>query len=182
MALARKAAAASQTAEQLELLRIYSAYRTSLLNVKYYGYKLKWSTRINTTAEVIIAIATAGGVSGWAIWNTTGGAPIWSALAGVSALLAAIKPVLPLSRNISRYSQLYGGHNSNYLAMKDLVDRIPIEGGLTQESEREFGQISKRHREMASQDDPYPSRKLVARFTAEVNTQIPPTSLWCPAE
>jgi hypothetical protein len=148
--------------------------------VKYYGYKLKWATRINTCIEALIAITGAGGISGWAIWHTTEGASVWSALVGLSVLIAAIKPVTPLTKNIVRYSQLYAGHNNNFLLLKDLVERLPIEQNFTPELEREFAQISKRNREMASDDDPYPSKKLVARFQAEVNAQIPPSSLWCP--
>jgi hypothetical protein len=162
------------------LQRVYAAYRTSLLNAKYYGYKLKLATRANLFAEVVIALTGAGGVSGWAIWNTSGGHPVWVIIAGASAILATLKPIVPLTKNVSRYSQLYGGHYMDYLALKDLVDRIAIAKDFSRELEREFDHIAKRYRELASHDDPYPSEKLVERFQNEVNQQIPVESLWCP--
>jgi|HubBroStandDraft_4_1064222.scaffolds.fasta_scaffold16155_4 hypothetical protein len=181
--MAKAATAKIPTPDKLpdHLQRVYDAYRTSLLNVKYYGYKLQHATRLNTGVEALIAITGAGGVSGWAIWNTGGGQPIWAFIAGTSALLAAIKPVLPLTRNISRYSQLHAGHTMNYLALKDIVDRIRIEKDFTRELERDFEQTRKRHREMAGQDDPDPSKRLIDRFQGEVNAQIPVSSLWCPS-
>src|SRR5579864_6806115 len=85
------------------LKRVYDAYRTSLLNVKYYGYRLKWANRVNLIAEITIAVSTASGVSGLAIFKTGSGVIIWSIIAGSAAILTAIKPIFPFSRNIAAY-------------------------------------------------------------------------------
>jgi hypothetical protein len=162
------------------LARIYNRYRTSLLNVKYYGYKLIWSQRVNLWAELVIAISACSGVSGWAIWGQEAGHQVWSIIAGTAAVLAAIKPIVPLTKNISRYSKLYGSYNSNYLALKDLVERISVEEGLSKDIQDEFERISKQHREIAMDDDPKPSKRLLTKFMREVETQIPPEQLWCP--
>lgn len=166
------------TKELAETARVNNAYRTSLLNVKYYGYKLKWATRFNLFAEITIAVTSAGGVSGWAIWSTKGGASIWATVVGLAALLAVLKPILPLSRNISTYSKLHAGHTSNFLALKDVAESMAIEKRFTREMSREFDHTRKRHREMAAHDEPAPSTKLLERFQAEVNSQIPVDSLW----
>lgn len=162
------------------LARIYDRYRTSLLNVKYYGYKLIWAQRVNLWMELVIAISACGGVSGWAIWGQEAGHQVWSFIAGTAAILAAIKPIVPLTKNISRYSKLYGGYNSNFLALKDLVERISVEQGLSGGIQEEFERISKQHREMAMDDDPNPSKKLITKFMREVEIQIPTEQLWCP--
>lgn len=162
--------------------RVYDQYRTSLLNVKLYGYKLRNVQRLNLTSEIMIAVCASGGISSWWIWGTEGGKPIWATLVALTAVLSAIKPVLPLTRNIATYSKLFGGHNSNYLALKDLVDRIKIERALTPDMEREFRHLLKRHQELSSYDEPYPSRKLIERFQQEVNVQIPAANLWWPAQ
>jgi hypothetical protein len=162
--------------------RIYDQYRTSLLNVKLYGYKLRNTQRLNLSGEIIIAVTASGGISSWWIWGTGGGKPIWAILVGIAALLSAIKPVLPLTRNIATYSKLFGGHNSTYLALKDLAERIKIERALTPEMEREFQHLLKRHQELSAYDEPYPSPKLIERFQREVNIQIPAASLWWPAQ
>jgi hypothetical protein len=165
---------------QAGLARIYDKYRTSLLNVKYYGHKLIWAQRINLCMELIIAITACSGVSGWAIWGQEGGHQVWSIIAGTAAVLAAVKPILPLTKDISRYSKLYGGHNSNFLALKDLVERIAMEQELAGDAHDEFERICKQHRDMALDDDPKPSRSLVTKFMREVEIQIPPEQLWCP--
>jgi hypothetical protein len=172
------------SAEKLNaaVTRVYNAYPTSLLNVKFYGYKLKIAQRLNLGSEIIIAATTAGGISSWWIWKTQGGEPVWAFIVGAAALLSAIKPVLPLTRNIATYSKLFGGHNSNSLAIKDLVERIVIEKNFTAEMEREFQHLLKRHQELAAYDEPHPPRKLLDRFQKEVEVQIPASSLWWPVQ
>jgi hypothetical protein len=162
------------------LARIYDRYRTSLLNVKYYGHKLVWAQRVNLWMELVIAISACSGVSGWAIWGQEAGHQVWSFIAGSAAILAAIKPIVPLTKNISRYSKLYGSYNSSFLALKDLVERISVEQGLSADIQGEFERISKQHRELAMDDDPNPSQRLVTKFMREVETQIPVEQLWCP--
>jgi hypothetical protein len=159
-------------AERLSALPgLYDGYRISLLNVKYYGYKLKRATRITLFAEIVVAIAT-GGVAGWAIRGTDGGKIIWSLIGGTATVLAAVKPVLPLSRNISNYSRLHAGHNSNFLSFKDLVERVRSTKRFTTEMEREYQHLTKRHRELAAFDEPYPSKKLIVRFQDEVKLRF----------
>lgn len=161
------------------LLRLYDAYRTSLLNVKYYGYKLKWTTRANRGMEIVIAIA-ASSVSGWAIWRSDAGSGVWTVIAGAAAVLVVIKPFLPFSKNIATYSKLYAGHNSNFLTLKDVVETVAIQKRFTRDAERELNNVLKRHRELSAFDDPSPSPKFVDRLQTEVNAQIPADSLWCP--
>jgi hypothetical protein len=163
-----------------KLLRIYDNYRTSLLNVKYYGYKLKWAERINLFCELAIAMSSASGVSAWVIWEKGAGVHIWSILAATGALSAAVKPILPLTKNISKNSQLYGGYNSNYLALKDLVGRIVVAGTLNKEMEREFEDLRQRQIELARDDEPHPSTRLLSKFQIQVNRRIPLETLWCP--
>jgi len=103
----------SESVNLNRLRRVYNEYRTSLLNVKYYGYKLCWAERVNLFCELAIGISAASSVSGWVIWGTGTGRYIWSIVAGAAALSAALKPILPLTKNISTYSKLYGGCNSN---------------------------------------------------------------------
>jgi len=161
---------------------IYDKYRTALLNVKYYGHKLIWARRINLYMELLIAVTASSGVSGWAIWGKEGWALVWSLMAGAAAILATVKPLLPLTKNVATYSKLFGGHKSNYHALEELVKRIETEQVWTKEMEAEFAYISKQDREMAGDDDPKPSKRLVAKFTEEVNLQIPVDRLWCPGQ
>jgi hypothetical protein len=131
--------------------------------------------------ELAIAIAAASsGVSGWAIWGQEKWHVAWSVFAGTAALLAVIKPFLPLTKNIERYSKLWGGHNSNFLALKNIVQRISIDQDLSKVIQDDFERINNQHIEMAKDDDPKPSKRLITKFMREVEIQIPPNQLWCP--
>jgi hypothetical protein len=167
------------------LSTVYEAYREALLKVKYSGYKLKWSKRINLYAEIVVAISTASGISGWAIWHTPGGETLWTFIAGAAAVIAAIKPLFRFSDNISTYSKLYSGYLVNYIALKNLVNRIANEHGFSREMEQEFEDLTRRYSELAETEalnEPGPSKKLRAKLWAEVNVEIPQQSLWYPTK
>jgi hypothetical protein len=85
-----------------------------------------------------------------------------------------------LTKNISNYSRLYGAYNGNYLAFQDLVERISVEEGFSEEIEREIEDLLKQQRALAADEEPGPSMRLLKKFQAEVNSEIPPQSLWCP--
>ena len=61
---------ANRQALRASLQQIYDLYRTSLLNVKYYGYKLTIANRTSVAAEIVVVVGSAtSGVSGWAVWT-----------------------------------------------------------------------------------------------------------------
>ena len=163
------------------LQRMYDFYRTSLLNTKYFGYKLHQSNYVYVVSEILIVLGSAAsGVSGWAIWTFGVTKEAWLVVAGISTLILAIKPILQLNKKIERYSRLFTGHNANYLSMQDIVQRIAINQGVSPDIEREYNQLYRRYIELSNHDDPNPSNKLVKRLMLEVVDQIPPDRLWWP--
>jgi hypothetical protein len=85
---------------------------------------------------------------------------------------------LRINKKIELYSKLFGGHYINYLATKDLVERIQAEQVLTSDMRCEYRARYERHKELARYDEPHPSHKLIARFQHEVQAQIPAERLW----
>jgi hypothetical protein len=109
----RQAADHSHTVDQLaELAQIYDFRRNCLLNELYYCHHLARVSRIGLALEISIIIGSgASGVSGWFIWTTIPEIKaIWGVIAGISTLLAAIKPAVHMDRRIRRYSQLFSGY------------------------------------------------------------------------
>jgi hypothetical protein len=161
------------------LQQIYDLYRTSLLNVKYYGYKLTIANRTSVAAEIVVVVGSAtSGVSGWAVWTWGYGKEIWLAFAAAATLIAALKPVLQINKKIELYGKLFGGHHANYLAAKALAERVTAQRELTPGMQAVYRAIQGRYLDLARDDEPNPSRSLIARFQSEVNKQIPPEQLW----
>lgn len=161
---------------------IYDFYRTSLLNAKYFGLRLRQANLLYVSSEwVILAGSATSGVSGWAIW-TYGFASkdAWLIIAAISTLISASKPILQLNKRIERYSRLFAGHNSIYLSMIEVVNRIEIRQEVNQDIEREYAQLYKKFVDLSKDDDPSPPNKLVERLASEVIEQIPSERLWWP--
>lgn len=164
--------------------RVYDLYRNCLLNQAYYGHRLASFTRLAFWLEIVIVVGSgASGVSGWIIWTRypTSGA-LWAAIAALSTVLAAVKPVLQTDAKLKRYSTLFAAYRQLSLGMQTVVDDIAEAEGIPRETEREVGRIRDRYRSLSADDDPIPSRRLVARLQEEINTKVPPTSLFYPPD
>jgi hypothetical protein len=167
----------------VKLEYIYELYKLSLINARYYGWKLAHTQRLSTAIEVVIALgATGTGAAGLkAILAQSQDATlqsIWILLAILSAILAIIKPILQLNRKIETYTKLFTGHNAGYFALKDIVIAVGTYHSLTAELERQFGSIKNRYRELATLDDPSPSRRKIEQIRIQVNNRLPDDALW----
>jgi hypothetical protein len=163
--------------------RLYDLLRTSRLNAKYYGYKLHRIQRWNKAFEIGIALgATGSGLSGWSIWQSHFGQTSWIVIAGISGIAAIIKPILAMNQTIERYSKLFAGHNRNFIRLSQLCSDIATQRQVTPEMNTEYLRINEDYTELAALDDPVPQAALQARFEREVNSEIPPDSLWWPSD
>jgi hypothetical protein len=167
--------------ERAFLAAFYDTYRSSLMNAKYYGARLAFYQRANTAVEIVIAIGTATGVAGWSIWGMQGFNVLWPIIAGAATLGAVTKPVLQLGQKIERYAKLFTGHQTNYLSLRNQCMLIAMEEGVTDEVKNRYNTVYSRYQELATLDEPHPSRRRLARCQAEVNEEIPANSLWWPA-
>src|SRR5216684_5298611 len=85
------------------LRQIYDAYRSALLNRKYYGCQLDSYRKMNRASDIVLAIATPGMVGAWAIWHSQTGQLLWGVIASSVSLLAVVKPIFNWSKEIDRY-------------------------------------------------------------------------------
>jgi hypothetical protein len=160
---------------------IYDEYRNALMRSKYYAYRLKTYKTYNKLLEIVLAVGTSGVVGALAIWQTGYGKDAWAVVAGLSAILVIIKPIINLQDKIEKYSTLHAVHESIFEDIKRLVIDINTTRSLSAEIERLFVFIRTRYGALGLVSDEIPKKRLVRKCYNEVNREIPPESLWMPS-
>lgn len=166
--------------EAAELVRLYDLYRSVLMNEKYFGSRLDSYRRLNRAGEILLALTASGTIGGWAIWTSGWGAGTWKLLGCVSTVLAILKPILQLSKQIELHSKVYIGYCSLYYDLKSLVGGIQSAHAITAEMRKSLRVAQDRYKNLALQVDFPPNAKLLEQCMEQVNTQIPISSLWVP--
>lgn len=165
------------------LKQIYDNYRDVLLSSDYYACRLVYLKRCNLYYEIILALGASGGlVAGWYIWKTSYGQPVWASFSGVAAVLAILKPILKISEEVGRYSKLYTGYADLAYDYKQLVNKIKIKGGISEELRREAVSAEKRFKSLSVDDDPRPSEKLLRKCQQAIKQRVPKFDDWLGAE
>lgn len=160
---------------------VNNTYRTALMNRKYYGYRLSMVRTCNKALEILIAVGTSSAVGAWAIWKSTSiGANVWTIVAGLAVLLAVVKPILDLSKDVERYSKLFVGHGDVYYDLKTITMELGRVRGYTDKINETFEKTVERIKQLALEDDPKIRKKLRRRCFEEVKEEIPVESLWWP--
>jgi hypothetical protein len=170
------------TADREFLSDLYDSYRTSLMNMKYYGLRLSAFQRLNLMLELVVAIGASASVAGWAIWKIASGSVVWAVIAGTSALLAVIKPIAQISKQVERYSKLHSGHADVSFDLEALIREIRADGAVSDPIKHTYSRTMERIRVLVPQDDPRPSRKLLKKCFDEVNREIDVRDFWLPKE
>ena len=162
----------------VHLRRNYDDYRTVRMSRDYYACRLSQVKKWNLLYEVVLAIGASGTVAGWYLWQTPSGKTAWALFAGLVAILSILKPILQLPKEIERYSKLHTGYSSLYYDLREHVDEIQNDGGITTTRKTALMEASKRYKDLALQDDPNPSKRLLERCQSEVNRVTPSFDEW----
>jgi hypothetical protein len=158
---------------------LYNDYRTACLNKKYYGCRLQTTQHWNLGFEIIIALgATGTGIGGWTFFQQYPG--VWALLAGASAVLALVKPIIQLSTKIERYGRLYGEFSKLSATLQTVVDEVRAAGTLSEDQYQIYKKAKGTFSELAKEDEPRPQRQLILRLQDEVDREIPPETLPMP--
>ncbi len=176
---ANEAGRSKSAAERL-LEQIYDHYRDTLLNRKYYALRLTRIRRQSRAIEIVLALAAPGAVGGWAIWHTPGGERVWSVVAAAVIIVTVMKPLMNWQAEVERQAGLYTEFTGLYLDMKNLVDQISVDEGVSAEAERKFRESSLHYGKIAKTEDPVIFEKLRRRCYEEVKREIPAGKLWMP--
>ena len=121
------------TPTQSLVVGLYDEYRTSLMNAKYYGQRLRWLKLTSIASDVIVALAASAAFAGFAIWKASPGAVLLSIILGASALISAARPVLRLPDKIDRYSKLHYGYLEVYYRIQAITADMRGAGHVTDE-------------------------------------------------
>jgi hypothetical protein len=163
------------------LRRVYDSFRTALFNRKYYACRLQRHRQANMWLECVLAIGTSGTVAGLSIWHGGVGKVVWAVFGGLVALTSVLKPVVGLPKSIERFSKLWTGHSRIYYDLEQVVSDIRAERQVTPQMLAALSDARNRHRELALDDDIKPVERLRRKYYAEVNNEIPASSLWYPS-
>jgi hypothetical protein len=160
---------------------LYDTYHKVCVNRKYYSYRLETLKQWNTVIEVLIAIGvSSSSVSAAVLLAGDIGNAAWGILGGVVSILAIVKPFLQLPKQIERYSRLFVGNNAATFELKKLVDEVQERRALTPEIEVKYAAALERLRDVEVDEDPIQNKRLITRFEAEVNADVPEKKLWSP--
>lgn len=137
---------------------IHREFRSAELNKKYYGYKLDRYQLANRWIEIIIAVgATTGtGIAGFAIWKNGAGTTAWGIISGLSIVLATLKPIIALPKQIERYSKLSSAYSKIFETYR-LMEQDFESTGLTTEHLEQFKQLRIQVAELVADDDRHPN-------------------------
>lgn len=163
---------------------VYDNYRTARLNVKYYSARLAKLERINTSLDVIVAIAApSSALSGLFFLKTTEGAFVWQCIAAISAIVALVKPFLKLGQKIKFYDQTLSGYRALDYDLNEIVMKIRSDDSYSSTSKRMFESAIKKMRVLATNPpENTQDKKLIEKLVVEVNKEIPTSSLYIPQE
>lgn len=168
---------------------IYDHYRTVCMSRHYYASRLILFKRYNLTYEVALAVSTSGAfvawyssspLSAWYFWQTPAGNVVRTSIAGLVVLLAILKPFLPFSEKIEKYSKLFIGYSDLYYDLKEIVDSMKTKESITKKVSDALSKAQKRYKDLALQDDPKPSKRLLRKCQNEVNRRFPASDFWYP--
>lgn len=163
------------------LERLYELYRSSLLNEKIYGHRLARQRQIFFWMSVFTVICSViAGTASKEFWgrHEAESVPLLAAL--VATALAGIRAVADFTSTEKRYTKLFYGHKDNSLRLADIVEKTKTYRSFADPFEDEAEVIRQKYIELARQDDPDPPKYLMRRFQKEINTQVPPDTLWTP--
>lgn len=159
---------------------LHNEYRTALLNRKYYGCRLARFQTLNKWFEGLIAVGASGsGVAGLALWKTETGVYVWGAISGASIILAVLKPIIGLSKEIERYSKLAGEYASLSESLRQIEADVTANQEIRTEQVDAFRQLLGRNAELSALDDQHPDRNLIKRLQEEVISETS-GALWVP--
>jgi hypothetical protein len=161
--------------------RIYGRFRSSCLNRTYYGRKLNFYKRLDKWLDIGVAIGTSVSVSAWSISNKPGGLNFWTVVAGITAIVALIKPFLQLQTDIERFTNLHSGHTRLYSDLEAIVSEIKTDEKLTKEVLDRFIEADERYRDLIVVDDLKASKRLAVKCEAEVRQAFPASYFWNPS-
>lgn len=161
---------------------VNNEYRTAAMNRRYYACRLQKAQSLNTGLEIAVAVSSSGSIAAWSAWQTGPGVVAWKLLAAIAAIVAVAKPLLRLSKDVERFSELTVGYGALYFDMRQIVEDLRISGVMSDEIWSRYCAVRQRLKDLGIKDDLVPRKRLHRRCYDEINREIATETLWWPAE
>jgi hypothetical protein len=162
--LARMAADVCRTAAYSEL-----CYHRMLDRVQWW----------NQALEIFVAVATAGAVGSWAIWQEGTGKVVWQVLGGMVTLLNIVKPYFKLGDKINVGSRQASAYRELFVDSRALCDSLHIEGKIDDALATSIRQLRSRLDPLERADIIVPHR-IKQACQKQINEQFPKEYFWHP--
>ena len=161
-----------------EVNRLYNLFRTSSLNVKYYGcraemYELRernLSLGVAALSAVALVVLLATGAE-WARY-------MCAALAGTATLLTAVQPFLGWKERAREMNFLHRAHNQLFTQIESLLSRVRRSGLITGELIGASAECIESFERLQALDEAHPDKQLIDRLNEDVQAAFPPDYVW----
>jgi hypothetical protein len=165
-------------ATNLELWGIYELQRSATLNMLYYGARAEKFSSWDKWLAVAAAVGSLGTVGGFLNFGgSTWGKFISGFLGAISAIAAALPPVLGFPEKIKSLERLHFSYCELFQIAKNLALDVRRTGLLTQEQLGGAKVLHDLYSRLGQMDEAEKS-KLKAKCEAEVRNRFPEGSLW----
>jgi hypothetical protein len=161
---------------------VYDKLRTARLNVDYYSARLNRLEQINQILEVTLLIAApTSAVAGLWLFQTSLGKYIWQIIAGVSAVIATVRPVFQMTKRIKEYEATIFAYRTLQYDLESLRQKIEMHGTYDGKLKAEFLKAVERQAKAdAISPERVANKKLRQKCTQAVLIEMPASSFFVP--
>jgi hypothetical protein len=166
---------------RIELRSLYNIQRTALLNIKYYGARAALFESWYLVCHVIAIVGSLSAVGGFlTLENTKWGKWAAGVIGVLSAVSAALPPILQFSNKISQFERLHFSYSELFHMAKSLALDIRRSGLVTEQQVGASKAINDLYSRLGQLDETDPKPEIIKKFEQEVRTAFPQDSLWYP--
>lgn len=165
------------TDEQAKVAEAYRQMKTAMLCSLYWSTKCDRAKAWLTGLQVVSAAASSATLVGvlQQTWP-----PAVLAISAAAAITGAVIPVLGLAENAAKFDRLAYAYNALSARFEEWRVRLRQAGRLTPELEGEARMLNAESCQIAHLEAGAVDAALQKKFTAAVERQIPPDTLWLP--
>ncbi len=168
---------------QHPLWGVYDEFRTARLSVRYYEIQLRSLRRNNFLMELVLALTLSSGVAGLWFWETIVGGTIWKLLVSVAAFLAVVKPLVRLSDQVKKKSDILTSWRLLDHGLHQLTISSQETGKYDDEMRHRFRSLMETKSAIVeSEPTETIDEKLREKCFQQVNQELPADNLFIPEE
>jgi hypothetical protein len=151
-------------------------FRIVNLNVRYYGCRAEQFTARERGAQIAITALSAVALALLMTGNATV-RYIAAALAGLSAVLAAVAPFLGWPEKAREVHFLHRAHIQLFSDVESVIAEIRRDG-LTEEHLGASKIVHAAFERLTAMDEPHPDKQLIDQLDEQVRAAFPPEYVW----